>query len=74
MSRKIMVIEHHDEFHDDLASIHLQKRGFDVEWCQPFKNQPLNAPNPELGGVVILGGAANVDEMDRSPYLYDEAR
>ncbi|MDC1097492.1 glutamine amidotransferase [Gammaproteobacteria bacterium] len=74
MSRKIMVIEHHDEFHDDLASIHLQTRGFDVEWCQPFRNQPLTAPDPEWGGVVILGGAANVDEMDRSPYLYDEAR
>ena len=56
-----MVIEHHDEFHDDLASIHLQTRGFDVEWCQPFRNQPLTAPDPEWGGVVILGGAANVD-------------
>lgn len=74
MTGKIIIVEHHDELREDLASIHLQQRGFAVEWYQPFKDQGLPPPDDTLCGTVILGGAPNVDEMDRSPYLYDEVR
>lgn len=74
MTRKIVIIEHHDELREDLASLHLQHQGFAVEWCQPFKGQSLSPPDDALAGAVILGGAPNVDQMDRSPFLYDEVR
>ena len=74
MARKIILVEHHDEPRDDLASTHLPKLGFKLECCRPFAGESLPEPNEDTAGVVITGGAANVDEMDQYPYLYDESR
>ena len=68
------MVEHHDEPRDDLASTYLPKLGFKLECYRPFAGESLPEPKEDTAGVVITGGAANVDEMDRSPYLYDEAR
>jgi len=74
MTRKIILVEHHDEPRDDLASTHLPKLGFTLECYRPFAGESLPEPDEGTAGVVITGGAANVDEMDRYPYLRDESR
>ena len=74
MPRKILVVEHHDEPRDDLASTHLPKLGFTLECYRPFAGAPLPELDEDTAGVVITGGAANVDEMDQYPYLRDESQ
>ncbi len=74
MTQKIILVEHHDEPRDDLASTFLPKLGFNLECCQPFAGQSLPDVEEDTAGIVITGGAANVDQMDRYPYLRDEAQ
>jgi len=74
MARKIILVEHHDEPRDDLASTFLPKLGFTLECCQPFAGQSLPDVKEDTAGIVITGGAANVDQMDQYPYLRDEAQ
>ncbi len=74
MTQKIILVEHHDEPRDDLASTFLPKLGFTLECCQPFAGQSLPDVKEDTAGIVITGGAANVDQMDQYPYLRDEAQ
>ena len=74
MPQKILVVEHHDEPRDDLASTHLPKLGFTLDCYQPFAGELLPELDEDTAGVVITGGAANVDEMDQYPYLRDESQ
>ena len=74
MTQKIILVEHHDEPRDDLASTFLPKLGFTLECCQPFAGQSLPDVEEDTAGIVITGGAANVDQMDQYPYLRDEAQ
>ena len=74
MARKILLVEHHDEPRDDLASMFLPKLGFTLEYFRPFAGQSLPDVEEDTAGIIITGGAANVDEMDQYPYLRDEAR
>jgi GMP synthase (glutamine-hydrolysing) len=74
MTAKIVLVEHHDEPHDDLASTFLASKGFALEWRRPFAGETLEPPGPDTAGVVVLGGAPNVDQMDQFDYLLDEAR
>lgn len=74
MPRKILVVEHHDEPRDDLASTHLSKLDFTLECYRPFAGELLPKLDEDTAGVVITGGAANVDEMDQYPYLRDESQ
>jgi len=68
------MVEHHDEPRDDLASTHLPKLGFTLECYRPFAGELLPELDKDTAGVVITGGAANVDEMDQYPYLRDESQ
>ena len=74
MARKILLVEHHDEPRDDLASMFLPKLGFTLEYFRPFAGQSLPDVEEDTAGIIITGGAANVDEMDQYPHLRDEAR
>ena len=74
MRRKILVIEHHDEPRDDLASLYLPELGFVPEWYRPFAGEALPELDEDTAGAVVLGGAPNVDQMDQYPYLRDESR
>ena len=59
MTQKIILVEHHDEPRDDLASTFLPKLGFTLECCQPFAGQSLPDVEEDTAGIVITGGAAN---------------
>ena len=74
MARKIILVEHHDEPRDDLASTHLPKLDFTLDYYRPFTGESLPEPDEDTAGIIITGGAANVDEMDQHPYLHDESR
>ena len=74
MTQKIILVEHHDEPRDDLASTFLPKLGFTLEYFRPFAGQSLPDVKEDTAGIVITGGAANVDQMDQYPYLRDEAQ
>ena len=69
MRKKIVLVENHPDSRDDRASIHLQNLGFDLEWRQPCHGDTLEIPIDDVGGSIIFGGAQNVDEQERFPYL-----
>ena len=69
----IVLIEHHDNPRDDIASVFLEQRGFDIVVCRPFAGDTLPQITEELYGVVVFGGSMNVTEMDDHPYLKDES-
>ena len=70
----IILIDHHDNPRDDVASVFLHEQGFDIDVRRPFLGDPLPEPDDDLRGVVIFGGSMNVTEMDEHPYLEDETR
>ena len=72
MTRYIVFIEHESEPRDDRASIYLAEQGFTIVWLQPFKGDPLPDIDPEIAGVVVTGGGAQIDQIEQSPYLYSE--
>ena len=74
MNKKILLLEHHDNPWDDLATIYLRQLGFDLEPCHPFKGDSLPANIRDYHGAVIYGGEANVTELDKYPYLKDEIK
>ncbi len=74
MGQRIVFIEHEPEPRDDRASRYLTDRGFSIAWFQPFKGELLPDLDPEIAGVVVTGGGAQIDQIEQSPYLYSEAQ
>ena len=74
MSRSIVFIEHEPEPRDDRASTYLADQGFAITWFQPFRGEPLPDINREIAGVVVTGGGAQIDQIEQSPYLFDETQ
>jgi len=72
--KTILLLEHHDNPRDDLATIYLRESGFRLELCCPFKGDSLPDANADLFGAVIYGGEPNVTELDQFPYLRDELK
>ena len=60
----IVLIDHHDNPRDDIASVFLEQRGFDLTVCRPFEGDTLPPIDEALHGVVVFGGSMNVTEMD----------
>ena len=74
MGQRIVFIEHESEPRDDRASRYLADRGFAIAWFQPFKGELLPDIDPEIAGVVVTGGGAQIDQIEQSPYLYSGAQ
>lgn len=72
MRSRILLIDHHDNPGDDLASTHLANRGFQIEWVRPFMGQALPPLRDDVTGAVIYGGAQNMTELNKYPFLHDE--
>ncbi len=73
MTNKIVLVDHHHEPPDNLVSTLLSDRGFALEWQRPFAGDTLEPPDTDMAGVVVLGGAPNIDQMDQFEFLHDEA-
>ena len=72
MGKKIILIDHHDNLGDDLATRHLAGLGFENDLRCPFKGDPLPEPDDSIAGAVIFGGAQNLTEIRSYPFLQTE--
>ncbi len=72
MGKKIILIDHHDNSGDDLATRHLAGLGFENDLRCPFRGDPLPEPNHSIAGAVIFGGAQNLTEIGDYPFLRTE--
>ena len=72
LDKTILLLDHHDNPRDDLATTYLQNAGFNLELCCPFKGDPLPDANTHLSGAVIYGGEPNLTEIRQYPYLLEE--
>ncbi len=73
MSRRILMIDHHENLQDDRVSTYLTKLGYELDWCRPAIGDPLPDAVGDLAGCVVYGGLYNLDEIDRYPFLQAEA-
>ena len=64
MKQKILLIDHHDNPRDDLATSHLTQMGYEIELCYPFRGDKLPKSNDSFCGAVIYGGEQNVTELE----------
>lgn len=74
MTRRIVLIKHNNAPNDDRAAAHLAARGFELEWRYPYAGDRLGPPDEGVAGTVVYGGAQPVTELDRHPFLAEEAR
>jgi GMP synthase (glutamine-hydrolysing) len=72
MAEKVLLIDHHDNFRDDLATTHLRSMGLEIVVCNPFQGDDLPTATTEFVGAVIYGGDQNVTEIDKFPFLQKE--
>ena len=74
----IVIIRHHHGDLDDVASVHLATRGFTIDHRYPFEQHGPDyglddaCAGGDLSGAIIMGGAQNVTELDKLPYLQRE--
>ena len=71
---RFLLIDHHDNPRDDLATTVVRELGYRTELVRPFMGESLPEPDDSIAGAVIYGGSMNVDEQDAHPYLVDELR
>ena len=74
MKQKILLIDHHDNPRDDLATSHLTQMGYEIELCYPFRGDKLPKSNDSFCGAVIYGGEQNVTELETYAFLKDEIK
>lgn len=74
MKNRLVLIDHHENPPDDRVTTHLAARGYEIDLRLPFNGDPLEPQQPgdDVAGSVLFGGAQNVDEMHRYPFLRDE--
>jgi len=72
MSSTVLLIDHHDNPRDDLATTHLQRLGYEIDLCCPFQGDSLPDDNSKYVGAIIYGGAQNVTELEEFPFLQSE--
>jgi GMP synthase (glutamine-hydrolysing) len=69
---KIWVLQHHPV--ENLGSIADALEGAALAWqyVRVFNQQPIPRDMKGAGGLIVLGGAESVYQLDRYPYLRDE--
>ena len=72
MPSTVLLIDHHDNPRDDLATTHLQYLGYDIELCCPFQGDALPSNTEKYIGAIIYGGAQNITELEDFPFLQSE--
>ncbi len=72
MPGRIVLIDHHDNPGDDRATVYLQAMGFDIDLRLPVNGDELPVPDRSIAGAVIYGGAHNVTEIEKFPFLEAE--
>jgi GMP synthase (glutamine-hydrolysing) len=73
-SKAMLLIVHDRDEMDDRASAWATRQGYELQWICPAGGDALPALDGSIAGIVVYGGAQDVDQQDRFPYLKDEIR
>ncbi len=74
MAKRIVLIKHEGSPRDDRAATWLARQGFELDWRSPYAGEALEAPDGSVAGTVLYGGPQGIPEIDRHPFLDEEAR
>jgi GMP synthase (glutamine-hydrolysing) len=73
-SQKMLLIVHDRDEMDDRASAWARRQAYDLQWICPAGGDALPVLDESVAGIVVYGGAQDVDQQDSHPYLKDEMR
>jgi GMP synthase (glutamine-hydrolysing) len=73
-SKKMLLVVHDRDEMDDRASAWASRQGYALKWICPAGGDTLPVLDDSIAGIVVYGGAQDVDQHDRFPYLKDEMR
>ncbi len=73
-SQSVVLIVHDRDEMDDRASAWARRKGYALKWVCPAGGERLPELDDEVAGVIVYGGAQDVDQQDRHTYLKDEMR
>ena len=68
-SKKMLLVVHDRDEMDDRASAWARRQGYALNWICPAGGDSLPALDDSIAGIVVYGGAQDVDQQDRLPYL-----
>src|SRR5262245_52682971 len=73
-SQVMLLIVHDRDEMDDRASAWARRQGYDLRWVCPAEGERLPALDDRIAGVIVYGGAQDVDQQESLTYLKDEMR
>jgi GMP synthase (glutamine-hydrolysing) len=73
-SQKMLLIVHDRDEMDDRASAWARRQGYELNWICAAGGDALPVLDDRTAGVIVYGGAQDVDQQDSHPYLKDEMR
>jgi GMP synthase (glutamine-hydrolysing) len=73
-SQKMLLIVHDRDEMDDRASAWARDRGYELDWICPAEGERLPSLDDRIAGVIVYGGAQDVDQQESLVYLKDEMR
>lgn len=74
MTKRIILIDHHDNLDDDRVTSHLTEMGYEIDLRCPFKGDTLPHIDDDIAGSVIYGGAQSVNDTIKFPFLEIEVK
>ena len=72
MKKEILFINHHEETELGIMEHFFTKKNFNITVIKPLNSQTLPMDINNFSGVVILGGAMNVEDTKEFPELKKE--
>jgi GMP synthase (glutamine-hydrolysing) len=73
-SQKMLLIVHDRDEMDDRASAWARRHGYALDWLCPADGDRLPELDDSVEGIIVYGGAQDVDQQDSLPYLKNEMR
>ena len=72
MPEKVLLVRHMEDRRDDRVAAHLQRRGYQLQWCHPFRGEALPGTSADYAAAVVYGGVQSVNDAERFDYVRAE--
>ena len=72
MSRKLILIRHHEKPDDDRVQAFAEASGLHAVSYRPYQGDALPDLGPDVAGVVVFGGRQSAADEESYPYLTTE--